>query len=348
MSEKIVNKLNMPSFRSIPFFSTGKAQTIAAYLYPSHARIPHSRHDFVPLPDGDMIAVTENRPAQWMPDHRTVLLVHGLTGSHQSRYMVRATHLLLREGYQVVRMDLRGCGAGREKAKLTYHAGRSDDPRQVIAWLAKQYPHSPVTVIGFSLGANMILKMAGENGKEKHTGNITTQQSLNNLDSLIAISPPVDLFSCIKRLMLPENKWFDRYFTKTLLKEIKVIKEKTEKTDNIFVNKETLEHSIRNLYEFDEKITAPMNGFDNALDYYQQSSALPWLSSIQIPTLIIQAKDDPVVCHAAIEDLPLLPHLELLITQQGGHVGWIGPSGDFSRYGYQWMNRVLVEWIKQC
>lgn len=179
LSDSVLLKLEIPPFLPWRICQSGMAQTLAAYWYPSGNRIDNQRHSFIDLPDGDRLAITENTPKQFTENTRTILLVHGLTGSHLSGYMIRTARQFLEEGYRVIRMDLRGCGAGRGMAKQIYHAGRSDDPRQILRWLAQYYPKSPVTVIGFSLGANMILKMAGEDGQNRS----------GNLDSVIAVSP---------------------------------------------------------------------------------------------------------------------------------------------------------------
>lgn len=330
MSQILLKKLKMRDFRPLLPFNSGKIQTLAAYFYPTNTHIANNQLHLIKLPDGDHIAITQNKPSQWKPSNRTILLVHGLTGSHLSHYMVRATRLFVEQGYQVIRMDLRGCGAGQGKAKQPYHGGRSEDPRQVIHWLAQRYPQSPVTCIGFSLGANMVLKMAGEAGGK----------AIGYLDSLIAVSPPMDLYSSVNRLLEPKNRLFEQHFVKELMKEVQ--KKQHYFPDLIF---KTLPKKL-NLFQFDDLYTAPMSGFENARDYYQRSSALQFMPNIKLPTLILHADDDPVVCNTAFEHLPESPNLDIFVTAQGGHVGWIGASGDFNRFGYQWMDRVLVEWVR--
>lgn len=330
MTGVLLKKLEISTFKPMAFCQSGVAQTLAAYLYPTRSVLANQIHFIITLPDGDKIALTENSCSQGEPNKRTVLLVHGLTGSHQSGYIIRAARMLLREGYRVIRMDLRGCGAGQGLAKLPYHAGRSEDLRQVLIWLSQRYPQSLVTMIGFSLGANIVLKMAGEDS-HKPTG---------NLDSIIAVSPPVDLLACVNRLMLPENKLFEQHFVKSLIKTLKSDSQlRYYKTDSKL-------HAKLNLFQFDDLYTAPIGGFKNALEYYEHSSALQYMPRITLPTLILQSKDDPVLCNSVINKIPLLSHFDTMITEKGGHVGWVGPCGDFFRYGYQWMNQLLLKWVK--
>ena len=189
------------TFRPLPPFTAGWAQTIAAVYWPQlPAPQPTARH-VVPLEDGDSLAVLENCPAGWRPGDRIVVLVHGLVGPAARK--ARCVHpQLLRRGHCVMRVNLRNCGPGFGLARRLYHSGRSGDTRAVLCWLAKRFPESPVTQIGFSLGGNITLKMAGEDGDSPS----------GRLDSIVAVSAPVDLAACAARLERPENHFFDRYF----------------------------------------------------------------------------------------------------------------------------------------
>jgi len=331
MSEVVLNKLKISKFHPMPFLKDGKSQTMAAFVYPYNPIISNHLQHIVPLNDGDKIVIVENRPPLWTTYSRTILLIHGLCGSHQSSYMVRLTQLFLRQGYRVIRMNLRGCGTGSKFAQRPYHSGLSDDARTVLHWLYRQYPESIVTQIGFSLGANITLKMLGED------------HSLfpPNLGSAIAISPPLDLKASVETLLKKENQTFHHFFMRCLLQDVK-------KRHAIFphIPCPKLPSDI-SIYEFDNLYTAPQCGFKSADDYYQQSSSLQFVHKIEVPTLILHAKDDPVVNHEAFLLLPKRDNLDIVLTEHGGHVGWIGNSGNFYRYGYHWMDRLLVEWLKQ-
>ncbi|HRE32228.1 MAG TPA: alpha/beta fold hydrolase, partial [Candidatus Berkiella sp.] len=183
MPHAILNKLQLLPFKALPLLNTGKRQTIAAAYLPDIPTISDDVTHTVPLPDGDQIVLIENRPLHWSESDRIILLVHGLTGSARSKYLVRLAHKLILEGFLVMRMNLRGCGLGHGLAKHLYHSGRSEDTRAVLSWLATTFPKRKVTQAGFSLGANITLKMAGEDGEHPS----------GNLDSVIAVSPPLDL-----------------------------------------------------------------------------------------------------------------------------------------------------------
>lgn len=323
----ILSKLKMPPFRPVPFLRSGADQTIAAYFYPYQFIINNSNQHRVNLPDGDQIVLVENSPLPLLAKNRIVLLIHGLTGSHLSKYMIRMTTRLVNEGYQVFRMNLRGCGAGHGLAKHLYHSGRSEDARFILKWLAEKFPNTAVTQIGFSIGANITLKMAGEDGIS----------SSGNCDSVIAVSPPLNLKASVKLIIHPYNEMFDQRFVQDLVahaKEIYRIFPDTPKP--LFPRK-------LNLYQFDDLYTAPRSGYQSANDYYQQCSSVHFLENIALPTFILHARDDPFISRRTLSKIPNKKNMDVVITKKGGHVGWIGKS---SRFGsYRWMDDVLVKWV---
>src|SRR5262249_16724822 len=141
---------------------------------------------------------------------RTALLIHGLVGSHLSPYMQRVAGKLNAHGIRTFRMDLRGCGAGAALARYPYHSGRSDDAAASVRKIAEVCPGSSTTLIGFSLGGNITLKLVGELPDELPP----------NLDSAVAVSPPIDLLHCVESLRRPLNRFYDRYFVRLLLTQV--------------------------------------------------------------------------------------------------------------------------------
>ncbi|MBS0290746.1 MAG: alpha/beta fold hydrolase [Proteobacteria bacterium] len=322
MSKAILEKLQMPSFSPL-FGLKGLSHTIASYFFPYNPFINNSKQHVISLGDGDKIVVLENKPPVWVPSQRIILLVHGLTGSDQSKYFVRATKLFINHGYAVIRMNLRGCGAGKGFAQGLYHSGRSEDTRTVLKWLKNNYPNSPVTQIGYSLGANITLKMAGEGDLQG-----------TNLDSIIALSPPLDLEASVNWTI--KNRLFNDFFVKALINEI-------NKLHDAFPTLPRPQlHGIKTLYEFDEYYTAPRNGFKNAHEYYTLSSSAQFIDNISLPTLMLYALDDPIVSQTKFLDLSPKSNIDLLLTQYGGHVGWLGKTDIPGNY--RWMDRVIFKW----
>ena len=154
---------------------------------------PPSLPFLVSLGDGDLLSCQISTPPSWKPTDKTVLLVHGLCGSHESNYMVRLSRKLYKQGYRAVRINLRACGSGHSLARRPYHGGLSQDLLQVLQAMKRQAPDSPMILIGFSLGGNIALKLAGELGRQKL------------LTLTIAICSPLNLGHTAHLLTLPQN-----------------------------------------------------------------------------------------------------------------------------------------------
>ncbi|MCX6124356.1 MAG: alpha/beta fold hydrolase [Proteobacteria bacterium] len=290
------------------------------------ARVDKNHH--ITLPDGDILVLCENRPESWQEGGRVILLVHGLTGSAFSKDSGRLGAELLDHGYRVFRINLRNCGPGFGLSQNIYHAGQSQDTRTVLRFIEGLCPGSPVTQIGFSLGANITLKMAGEDGESPTAG----------LDSVIAVSPPADLAASSRRLGNAENRIFEQYFVRQLKRDVKGL---AAKNPNFMTPKFPEKMSLR---DFDELLTAPMGGFSSAGDYYAQSSSLPHIEQISIRTLIIGSDDDPVVDMNPLKDIALKGHQMMFLTKHGGHCGYLGFGG--GGMSLRWMDRVIMKWLK--
>jgi len=318
---KTLDKLKLAPFEPVCWAKKGMQQSLAAYYYPYNPIINNHDIQHIVLPDGDQLFTAFNMPTLAHPSQRIVLMLHGLSGSYTSKYMIRITQKLNQLGIGAVRMNLRGYGVGRHLASKLYHGGISEDPSAVLQYLAQKYPNSPVTILGFSLGANISMKLAGEH---KH--------SLGNMDSLIAVSPPLDLYSCVDMISRPENQFLDKHFSKSLVTALK----KIHKKHNL-----PPPHFPENLsvYEFDDLYTAKINGYENAIHYYNECSALPFVHDINLPIFILHSKDDPLILKQNFDKLPNKPNFDVLLTEQGGHVGWLAKGGR------RWMDEAVVNWI---
>jgi uncharacterized protein len=313
-------------FEPFPFFSGSHQQTILGSFLNWYTE-PDSETLFVPLKDGDKIAIEVTTPKNWTPYSLTVVMVHGLCGSHRSRYLVRMTKKLMEKGIRCIRFNMRGCGSGRGHAKQIYHSGRSDDLREVIEYLRAAHPDSPFVIIGFSLGGNIVLKLAGE----------WAGGAKGIVEQFIAISPPVELLASVERMSLSANRFYERYFMRFLMANVK---ERHEKFPDLpYIN---LPAGI-SIYEFDELYTAPQCGFQNALDYYTKSSSKLVVPNIDVPCRILFAEDDPLICSTSLDDLELPENILIYKTKKGGHLGFLAsPQKD---RGFHWMDNLLEGWI---
>jgi uncharacterized protein len=318
---------------------SGWAQTIGSALIPTGApRLQLKRHQ-IQLDDGASTVVSEVleipegavrlRPTL-KKTARTCLLVHGLAGSEASPYITRLAGFLLKNGYRPFLMNLRGCGPAKGLSKSIYHSGRSDDTRRAITFISSLYPSAPLTQIGFSLGGNITLKMAGEDGAIPS----------GNLDSCVAVSAPLDLNSCAQKLSRRENFLFDQFFVQLLKLDI-------WKRHRHFPELGPIQLPFRlTLKKFDDIYTGPQAGFKNGLDYYNQCSSLQFIPRIRIPTLLISAADDPIIDTSFYRSLKPQPSLSVLFTEHGGHVGFLPPTFGF-RFSEAWHDQAILKWLKK-
>ncbi len=304
---------------------------------PHHQTIVSSLFNFLPEPlsegkrirlaDGDCLNVEITTPAGWKSDELTVLLVHGLCGSHRSPNLVRMVNRLEPRGVRCVRYNMRGCGSGRGLAKQIYHSGRSDDIFEVLKTIKKEQPDSPIVLVGFSLGAHLVLKLVGE----------LNALAPQYLESVIAVSPPVDLYASIQMLGDPANGVYERYFYKILRADVLDRHRRFKDLPRI-----RLPRTLK-LYEFDQLYTAPMSGFKSVMDYYDKCSSAHVVKDIAIPCKILLSEDDPIIAPSSLDNLDLPKNIDVFKTKKGGHMGYLGDPT--SETGFHWLDSLLVDWI---
>ena len=195
-------------FNPLPLFTSAHMQTAVAAHLPV-AELP-SQRQLVTLKDGDQIALELSTPPGWQTEHPTVVILHGLCGSHEGANLVRLASKIMAQGGRAVRMNMRGCGSGKGLARRPYHSGRSDDIFAALQALHAETSESPITLVGFSLGGNQILKLAGELGRS----------APSYLTRVIAVCAPVDLHGCAAMLASPENRFYNRHFVRQLRADV--------------------------------------------------------------------------------------------------------------------------------
>ena len=247
-----------------------------------------------------------------------LVLVHGLEGSGEAGYMRTMAKAALDAGFAVNRFNIRTCGGTERLANTLYHAGLTADLRFVLSQIRR-----PVHLVGYSLGGNMILKLAGELGEEASP----------LIASICAISTPLDLAACARTIAKPSNRIYERRFLKRMRKRVVETGRFTAKQVS----------GARTIWEFDDVLTGPSFGFRGAEHYYETQSARQFLERIRVPVLLIQSKDDifipfEIFEHPAVTANPLV---RLHVTEHGGHLGFL--SRTKPRF---WLDGVVLEWIE--
>jgi len=315
-----------PAFEPHPWLKGGHAQTIGGWLM-GEARGNDAQAHAIDLDDGDRLLVLESLPGGWRDGAPAAVLIHGLAGSADATYVVRLARRLLAMGVRVVRMNLRGAGDGFGLARRIYHAGRSDDVRAVVEWLADRARGSPIAVAGFSLGASLTLKLAAE----------SPGRPANGLDCILAANPPIDLRACARRMREPSNLVYDRNFVRWLRREAARLHRRFPDLGPVDLR------GVRSIYEFDDRYTAPRNGFASAEDYYRRSSAGPLAPLIELPGLVVHAADDPFIPVEAFQTVAFPANVEFELCAHGGHLGYI--SRNRWRGDRRWLETRLADWL---
>lgn len=285
-------------------------------------RFPVTRRLFQTERDVTVAVDTQSPPE---PCARLVL-VHGLEGSSEAGYKRSMAQHALETGFIVHRFNMRSCGGTEDLAASNYHAGQTTDLLFVLRELARER-RLPMFVCGFSLGGNVVLKLAGELGSN----------AKGLIEGVISVSTPIDLGACVEALGRPSNFLYARRFV-TRLKER--VRRRARQHPGLY--DATGLRAVRTVYDFDDRYTARFFAFGTADRYYGTQSAKNFLSAIRIPALLIQAKDDPLIPFTVF-DHPAFktnPNLTLLAVDHGGHLGFLarGPN----RF---WLDPVVLGWI---
>ena len=261
-----------------------------------------------------------------------VVLIHGLEGSSQSKYIIAASNEMNAEGFDTVAFNLRGCSGEDNWLVQTYHSGKTEDVHFVINHLADTYSYDEIVIVGYSLGGNLTLKYMGEYAK--------TQSS--KIKCAIAVSVPIDLASSGKEMGTFKNKIYVDEFLKTLRAK-ELLKAKNFPEFNL--DKEKL-LKAKVFRDFDVLYTAPVFGFSGPEDYWEKASSKPYLASIEKPTILITSQDDPFLpaeCYP-IKEATASKNFYLEITKYGGHVGFIS---SFLPQENRWLENRMLNFIKQ-
>lgn len=311
----------------VPLFTNPHLATIAGNFWPrpdGNARWPTAAVLYSTEPGVEILVHTQYPEGTSKGE---VILVHGLEGSSASGYARSMSHHALERGFTAHRFNMRSCGGTDALANTGYHAGLTSD----LLWVLRERRKlgaPPLFVVGFSLGGNMALKLAGE----------LAEKGPELLAGVCAVSPPIDLAASVDAIERPANILYQNRFVARL-------KDRIRRRHVLAPEIYTLEHlpKIRTVREFDDHYTARLFGFGTAINYFRTQSSNQFLEHIRVPTLVIHAKDDPMVPfysfdHPAFERNPCL---KLIAVDHGGHLGFLARGSP--RF---WLDSVVLDWIE--
>jgi hypothetical protein len=314
-----------------PAFGLGNChiQTVYSSLFRREKKLFFDKKIFS-LSDGDFLECYWHHAEKKLDNSPIVVLFHGLAGSYKSPYIQGAIEALSKNGFDSVIMHFRGCTGNDNRLPRSYHSGDSGDALEFLKSIKNEFPKRALYAVGYSLGANMLLKLLGE----------LKNNSL--IEKAIAISPPMQLDACSARM----NQGFSRYYQYRLIKDLNLaLEKKYDKHDMeklLGIKRDDIKN-LKTFMDFDSAYTAPIHGFKSAQEYYTKSSSKQYLKDIKTDTLIIHSSDDPFMSQGVIptED-ELSESVTLKLTKKGGHVGFIGGTILKPRY---WLEEEIVKYL---
>jgi len=284
-------------------------------------------------PDGDFVELVRLHSPGLRADAPRVLLLHGLEGGAHSHYAKAMFREARSRGWGADLMLFRTCGSEPNRQPRSYHSGETTDPALVVDRIGREFPNAPLGLVGVSLGANVLCKLLGEWGDEEPA----------HVRAAVAMSTPFDLARASRHIGQGFGTVYERAFLKSLVpKALGKIARHPELSGLDGVS------SARTLWEFDDRFTAPLHGFRDAADYYARASSLPFLGSIRVPTLLLNAMDDPFLPRAVLDDVRHIARDNAALTvefpERGGHVGFTGGLWPWKPWYYgEWRASQFIE-----
>jgi uncharacterized protein len=293
-------------------------------IYPAlfrRVKIPPYERERITTPDDDFLDLG------WLKrgNNKLVIIQHGLEGNTDRPYVKGMAKAFFDQGFDVLTWSYRGCGDEMNRQMRFYHSGATDDLHTVVTHAMASHPYAEVSLVGFSLGGNMTLKYLGE------------RTLIPQIKRAVAFSVPVHLEGSCRKISLPSNRIYAQRFIKSLKNKIRM---KSAVLKNLDASKLD---GIKSLLDFDDAYTAPLHGFNGAIDYYTRNSSINFLHGILIPTLIVNTKNDPFLSPECFPIEQLRDHrfVKLEIPDRGGHVGF----AVLSRTGLYWSEERAIKWI---
>ncbi|MCJ8170586.1 hydrolase [Atopomonas sediminilitoris] len=285
------------------------------------------------LADGDFLDLDWHKPQGMRHDAPLTVLLHGLTGSSDSHYVLGLQQALAKRCWPSVAVNWRGCSGEVNRLPRSYHSGASDDLSEVLSHIAACWPLGPRIAVGYSLGGNVLLKYLGEHG------------SRALVTAAVAVSVPYRLDHCAERINQGFSKVYQKHFMDEMLAYLNA------KLEHFACSGQMPEHQhlsrlgrrddVHTFWDYDDRFTAPLHGYADVHDYYRRASSRFYLGEITVPCLLIQAQDDPFVFrHSLPEARELSPSTTHEWHRHGGHVGFVEAQGFY-------LERRIPEWLAE-
>jgi uncharacterized protein len=311
--------------------SNGHLQTIVGNFLPRPPLQTESTAEQVevdPLDGSRVLCHCHWQPQQDRTNRLTLILVHGLEGSSSSRYILGVAARAWAAGFNVVRMNMRNCCDTDELTPTLYHSGLSADVGAVIDHFAARFELEKIALVGYSMGGNLVLKLAGEWG------------SRPPLVAVATVCPVIDLAPGADSLHEPANRMYEYRFLRGLVRRYR--RKAALHPDRYLAD---IQGPVRSLREFDDRIVARYCGFRDADDYYYRAAAARVVHSIAVPTLVLLAKDDPFIrlLPETRARLQANPHISFVETEHGGHCAFLSRDpGD----EIHWAEATLIRYLQ--
>jgi predicted alpha/beta-fold hydrolase len=306
--------LPMPHLK-VPFWQfNGHVQSI----YPSLMRkvkFTYARRERLELTDGDFIDLDWS--VETKQNNKLVIITHGLEGDSGRHYVTGTASIFAENGFDALGWNCRSCSGEMNRLPRFYHHGDAGDLRRVIQYAVEQYGYDQIVLVGFSMGGSLSFRAVSEQ----------PDQVAEQVKAVIGFSVPCSLKGSVDALSTKENKIYLNRFLKKLGKKIQL--KAALFPDQI---SDAGYASIKDFVDFDNRYTAPLHGYINALDFYEKASVGPLLKNVRIPSLIVQAKNDPFLLPNCmpVEDAENNPNLFLEMPEQGGHCGFMESNKSYS------------------
>ena len=320
-----------PSFQPHPLLKNGHAMTVAAVYWPRRFSLPTPERRLFEVEEGSQLLAQCHWQEGKGKDVPVLAVVHGLEGSCESNYVRGVAEKAFQRGFHVVRLNQRNCGGSERLTPTLYNSGMSDDYRAVFDELAENDGFRQIFFAGYSMGGNLVTKMAGELGHRVPSA----------LRGVCAVCPAIDLAACADALEKRSNYFYQRHFVTSLMSSYR-------RKAKLFPEKYSRDGSakIRSVRQFDDAVTAPCFGYRDAQEYYEAASARKIIANVTLPMLMITAQDDPFVPYesflaALVEENPAI---RFVAPEHGGHCAFISNQRGVERF---WVEHRVVDFCEE-